>query len=224
MFNVKHPSADAAGQWIARINEWFDLQLDDGAVSALERYAKWLETEAVAAGAIGPDEPDRLWPRHIADSLVYAAVFAHRRGRALDVGSGAGLPGIPVAIACPGLEVTLLDRSGRRCALLRRVMRILEIPNARVLEADVGGVDDSFEVIVTRASLPPEQAFPRIRRLLAPGGEAVVGLSRQSPPDAAALVDAAARHGLQAEMVTIPADVLDSPAWLLRMTPRDQHS
>ncbi len=221
---MKHPSAGGAGEWIARFNDWSNLELDDGAVSTLERYAEWLETEAVAAGAIGPDELDRLWPRHLGDSLVYAVVFGHRRGGALDVGSGAGLPGIPVAIACPHLEVTLLDRSGRRCALLRRVVRILGIPNARVLEADVDGIDDTFEVVVARASLRPEQTFPRIRRLLAPSGEAVVGLSRQSPPDVAVLVAAAASHGLQAEMVTIPADVLDSPAWLLRMTKRDQHS
>ena len=221
---MKHPSAGGAGQWITSINEWSDLELDDGAVSALERYAEWLETEAAAAGAIGPDELDRLWPRHLGDSLLYAAVFGHRIGTALDVGSGAGLPGIPLAIACPHLEVTLLDRSGRRCALLRRVVRILEIPNARVVEADVDGIDDTFEVVVARASLPPDQAFPRIRRLLAPGGEAVVGLSRQAPPDGAALMAAAALHGLWAEMVTIPAEVLDSPAWLLRMTLRDQHS
>jgi len=221
---VKHTSADTSGQWIARINEWSNLELDDGAASALERYAEWLETEAVAAGAIGPDELDRLWPRHVGDSLLYAAVFRHRRGGAIDVGSGAGLPGIPVAIACPHLEVTLLDRSGRRSALLRRVVRILRVANVRVLEADIDVIEGTFEVIVARASLPPDQAFPRVRRLLAPGGEAVVGLSRQSPPDAAALVAGAARHGLQAEMVTIPADVLDSPAWLLRMTHRDQHS
>jgi 16S rRNA (guanine527-N7)-methyltransferase len=224
MFNVKHPSSAGAGPWLARVDDWANLGLDDKAVVTLEHYVGWLATEAVAAGAIGPDEVDRLWPRHIADSLVYAAAFEHRHGDALDIGSGAGLPGIPLAIACPGLEVTLLDRSGRRCALLRRVVRILELTNAHVREGDVDTVDPGYGLVVARAALPPEQALLRISRLLAPDGEAVIGLSRRFRPDGIRLVADAARHGLAAEMLTVPADVLDSPAWLLRMTPRERHS
>ncbi len=221
MFNVKHPSTGGPDLWIERLRRWSGLELDDDAVARLEQYAAWLSTEALAAGGIGPDEASRLWPRHLADSLSYAAVFVGRQGSALDIGSGVGLPGIPLAIACPHLDMTLVDRSGRRTALLRRVVRILNLSTTRVVEADVDAIDGNHDVIVARASLPPEQLFPRIRRLLATTGEAVMGLSRQTPPDAAGLDTAAAGHGLQTEVVSIPPEVLDSPAWLLRMTHRE---
>jgi 16S rRNA (guanine527-N7)-methyltransferase len=224
MFNVKHPSAGAAALWTSRLSQRCGLEVDDEALTALDRYATWLATEAAPAGAIGPDEVERLWPRHLADSLAYAAGFNHRQGRALDIGSGAGLPGIPLAIVRPGLQMTLLDRSGRRTALLRRVVRILGLPNVRVVEADVDTIRTSYDVVVARASLPPERAFCRIGRLLSADGEAVVGVSRHASPDAAGLEAAAARHGLHAELVTVPAEMLDSPAWLLRMTHRDHHS
>ena len=221
MFNVKHPSTGGPDPWIERLRRWSGLELDDEAIARLEQYGVWLSTEALEAGGIGPDETSRLWPRHLADSLSYAGVFVHRHGSALDIGSGVGLPGIPLAIAYPDLEMTLLDRSGRRAALLRRVVRILGLPNARVVEADIDQIEAHYDVIVARASLPPEQAMPRIGRLLATGGEGVVGLSRQTPPDGARLEATAARHGLVSEVVSIPPGVLDSPAWLLRMTHRE---
>jgi 16S rRNA (guanine527-N7)-methyltransferase len=136
----------------------------------------------------------------------------------LDVGSGVGLPGIPLAIAFPDVEVVLLDRSGRRSLLLRRVTRILGLENTQVLESDVERVDRRFPGMTFRASLPPPTAMAAARRLLEVGGRAVLGLSRSLAPDEAALQVEADAAGLLAQVVAVPTRILDSPAWLLRIS------
>jgi 16S rRNA (guanine527-N7)-methyltransferase len=124
----------------------------------------------------------------------------------LDVGSGVGLPGIPLAIALPNTEITLLDRSGRRCGLLRRVLRVLELPHVTVRQADIVQEQIGAEVVVSRASLPPEQLLPHLRRLA--GNIAIVGGSTTAPIEVSGY-----------STVKIESRYLDSPRWLLIMRP-----
>jgi 16S rRNA (guanine527-N7)-methyltransferase len=197
----------------ARAAAWANVPWDESTEAALSRYAEWLATEGIAAGGLGPDEGDRLWHRHIADSLLFAG------GRPsstpppdlIDVGSGLGLPGIPLALVWPACQVVLLERSGRRAGLLRRVVRILGVDNVAVIETDVRQYRDRAEMVTFRASLPPPRAFIEGRRLCRPGGTVVVGLSWSE--------DAAAPPGV--EVITVPPAVLDSPIRLLRMTVHD---
>lgn len=171
------------------------------------------------AGALGPDEALRILDRHLADSLCFAGVLGTPLpSPVLDVGSGSGLPGIPIAIAFPPVRVTLLDRSEKRAALLRRAIRVLGVENAAVLEGDVAGVDRTYPALTFRASLSPEAAMRAVPRLLDPGGVAVLGLSRAQAPDQGPLRRVASEVGLDIATKPIPADILDSPAWLLRMT------
>jgi len=201
--------------------EW--LGVPDVKVRAtIDRYAEWLATEARAAGGIGPHETDRLLDRHLADSLSFAAGFpTGLPATVLDVGSGVGLPGIPLAIAFPGNQLVLLDRSGRRTRLLRRVVRVLKLANVDVMESDVAAVTQPCPGITMRASLPLARAVEVANRLLTAGGTAVIGLSRSGLPDARQLRAEVGAQGLDADVVEIPPHVLDSPAWLLRITRRD---
>lgn len=179
--------------------------LDDHQVEALESYRHWLITEAVRSGGIGPHEVSRIDTRHIADSLLFSAFLAED-GVVWDLGTGAGLPGIPLAILLPSVQFVLVDRSGRRIDLLNRVLRILGLGNAEAKHGDIKRLRGSVDQIVSRAALPPERLLTPVRSLLEPGGVAVVGGSWEKAP---------AVEGWTTEEVGL--DALDRSVWFLMM-------
>ncbi len=199
-FHVKHSEV-----W-ARCAAWAGIQLDSEANARLEVYEQWLATEAIDAGGLGPRERDRVHDRHIGDSLLFAGGLDPNPENVLDVGSGVGLPGIPLAIAMGGTSFTLLDRSGRRVDLLRRVTRILELENVTVEQGEIKARSRQEAAIVSRATLPPNQARALFSHMLRPHGVAVLGGSWTQPP-----VD----EGWT--VIEIPPTVLDHRIWLLMM-------
>lgn len=212
-----HPS-------VTRAADWAGIPLTDEQHALLRSYATWLVEEAIPAGGLGPREAERIWDRHIADSLTFGVGWGSRGpAELLDVGSGVGLPGIPLAIAWPDTYVTLLDRGGRRVRLLRRIVRILALPRVRVAQGDVFSVADEWEAIVFRGAVKAAETVGLASRLLAAPGRTVVGLSRrpEPPPRSQDLVTLAEALGLQAEIRQIPQGVLDGPAWLLIMARDD---
>lgn len=176
----------------------------------LVKFRQWLAGEAIPAGALGPAEMDRLDDRHIADSLLFLHGWCRDGGPETiwDLGSGAGLPGIPLAVLLPDTRVRLVDRSRKRGALLRRGVRVLGLDNVDVEEADVEDLTGTTPMIVSRASLSPDRLSPVVRDHLVPGGVAVAGGSwvsrpREVPPGW--------------EVKEIPPDSLDRSIWLLIM-------
>lgn len=207
--------------------EWAGHELDDLAREQLEAYALWLEAEAIPAGGLGPREGERLWTRHIGDSLVFAAGWRTEAPQEiLDVGTGVGLPGIPLAILWPECEVTLLDRGGRRIRLLQRVVRVLDLHNVAVFQGDVFDVADEFSGVVYRGSVKAPESVGLSAKLLDIPGTAVLGLSRrEEPPERSRdLIGVANALGLDAEVVGVPPTILDGPAWLLIMRAGEQVS
>ncbi len=200
--------------------DWVGYPLDDVAAESLEAYTGWLQTEAIPAGGLGPRESDRIWSRHVADSILFAAGWPCRAPReVLDVGSGVGLPGIPLGVLWPDTEVTLLDRGGRRIRLLRRVVRLLGLTNVQIFQGDAFDVADEWSGIVYRGSVKAAESVGLSARMLDTPGTAVLGLSRKTqPPDQSRdLVEVARAMGLDAEIVEVPPTILDAPAWLLIM-------
>jgi 16S rRNA (guanine(527)-N(7))-methyltransferase RsmG len=200
--------------------EWCGYELDAVARDGLEAYALWLKAEAIPAGGLGPREAERLWTRHIGDSIVFAAGWREEAPREiLDVGTGVGLPGIPLAIMWPECEVTLLDRGGRRIRLLQRVVRVLGLSNVAVFQGDVFDVADEFSGVVYRGSVKAPESVGLSAKLLDIPGTAVLGLSRRAePPERTRdLVGVANAMGLSADVVEVPPTILDGPAWLLIM-------
>lgn len=207
--------------WSA-LERWLGLSLSGGQRQRLIEYHGWLGTEAEAAGGIGPHEKGRLYDRHVFDSLGYLKGIEAEslvpqghpsKLRLVDVGSGVGLPGIPIAIARPDVDVVLLDRAERRTLLARRAVRILGLDNIEVRTADVDHVSEVFDVVAYRASLPLSEAAQAFARLAEPSGVGVFGISRLEeqpsvppPPD-----------GVAYEVSSERPEVLDSPFWLLRM-------
>jgi len=199
--------------------EWAGHSLGDDSLEHLEAYAEWLVQEAIPAGGLGPREGDRIWGRHIADSLAFSTAWDQAPREILDVGTGVGLPGIPLAILWPETDVTVLDRGGRRIRLLTRAVRILGVENVRVAQGDVFDVADEWSGLVFRGSVRAPEAVGVAGRLLGVPGTAVLGLSRRAePPDRSRdLVGVAEALGMTAEVVGTPPDILDGPAWILIM-------
>lgn len=98
----------------------------------------------------------------------------------------------------------LLDRSGRRCSLLARAVRILGLDNVEIVQADVAQVHHGADIVVSRGSLPPERLLPHLERLSAELG--IVAASTQREPDIPGY-----------ETQKIVSRYLDSPRWLLIM-------
>ena len=210
MFPVKH--AESA---LRRAAGWAGVELSVDQLALLTRYAEWLVAEAVPAGGVGPAEGARIIDRHVADSLIFGIGWVDDVPATLiDVGSGVGLPGIPLAIAYPGIAVTLLDRSERRTALAGRAVRILSLTNAVAVQGDVSHLTSSYGAATFRASLPIIDALDAARTTLDIGGTAVIGLSRSRPP----AQTPTAEPGETIQLLETQEGILDSPAWLLRMT------
>lgn len=193
--------------------------LASGQKDLLRTYAQWLIDEAIPAGGLGPREGDRVWGRHIGDSIGFAAGYDNTPGEVLDVGTGVGLPGIPLAILWPDTFVTLLDRGGRRIRLLYRVVRRLGLTNVRVAQGDVFAVADEWESVVFRGSVTAMEAVGLSARLLALPGTAVLGLSRRRalPESTRDLVSMASALGLEAHTEDVGSKLFDAPSWLLIM-------
>ncbi len=146
------------------------LELRAEALAKLERYLDLLEKWNRVYNLTAIRDRERMVTHHLLDS---AAILPHVTGpRVLDVGSGAGLPGIPLAIANPGLQVTLLDANHKKVAFLRQAVAELGLANATVESERVASWPTSarFETIVSRAFADLGEFVAASGRLLAPGG------------------------------------------------------
>ena len=195
-----------------RAAAWVGYELDPRQRDLLSEYHDWLAVEAAEAGGIGPHEEGRIWRRHIADSMVFGLALENSE-ECLDIGSGVGLPGIPLAIMCPSLRFTLLDRSGRRCDLMRRAVAVLGIENCVVSHLDITGVSKEFRSAVSRAAIPPEKMMIHVKRLLEPGGIAILGLS----PSGVTRNPLPELPGISSKVVSVPSNILDTGVNHLRI-------
>ncbi|WP_241242602.1 16S rRNA (guanine(527)-N(7))-methyltransferase RsmG [Brevibacterium aurantiacum] len=122
------------------------------AYPAAHRYAQHLATTGIEWGLIGPREIDRLWTRHILNCAVVAE-FIDDSDVVGDVGSGAGLPGIPIALLRPEAQVVLIEPMERRVEWLKMVVDDLGLDNVRIVRARVEELVDEemFTVVTSRA-------------------------------------------------------------------------
>ena len=97
-----------------------------GREEEIHRYAQFLGSVGIERGLIGPREADRIWERHIFNSLPVISLIA-QGSSLIDIGSGAGLPGIPIALARPDIQVTLIEPLARRVDFLQEAVADLDI-------------------------------------------------------------------------------------------------
>lgn len=92
-----------------------------------------------------------IWSRHIEDSLQLVPLIPVEAKTMVDFGSGAGLPGLIIAIACPSLSITVVEQDQRKAAFLNEAKRILRLSHVTVEEMDIAHIDARFDVITARA-------------------------------------------------------------------------
>ena len=182
-----------------------------------QEYVDILSSRGVDWGLIGPREVDRLWPRHVLNSVAIAGLI-DRTARVLDVGSGAGLPGIPLAILRPDLKVTLLEPLLRRANFLTEVVTELGLtPNVKVVRGRAEQHHDTYQVVTCRAVAALPKLLGWCLPLVAPHGEllAIKGENaEQELLEARSLLRSRRRTG---EVLTVKAHADAEPTWVIRV-------
>ena len=133
-----------------------------------QRYADWLTGPGIERGLLGPREAERIWSRHLLNSAALAGLLPPGAAVA-DLGSGAGLPGVPVWLARPDTAMTLIEPLARRATFLQEVVRDLDLP-IRVTRARAEDVADTFDVVIARAVAPLDRLARWARPLLGESG------------------------------------------------------
>jgi 16S rRNA (guanine527-N7)-methyltransferase len=163
------------------------------------RLERWLDALVATPGLTSVRDPAEARRVHLDGSLAALETVRAFHGPIVDVGSGGGAPGIPLAAALPEREVTLLESSRRKCAFLERWTA--ELPNLRVV---CGRAEeqppDEFGVVVAKALAPPPVAAEWCLPLVAPGGAAVLFVGPSARPEPVAEV----AKQLAAELVESP--------------------
>jgi 16S rRNA (guanine527-N7)-methyltransferase len=145
----------------------------------------WLERLLSTPGLTAIRDPEEARRVHVDDSLRGLPLVERFGGSIVDVGSGGGAPGVPLALALPEREVTLLEASSHKCAFLES----LPIPNVRVVRGRAEEqATDSFGVAVAKALAPPPVAAEWCLPLVRPGGAAILWVGPSAEPERVARV------------------------------------
>jgi 16S rRNA (guanine527-N7)-methyltransferase len=155
-----------------------------------QRYVELLATAGVDRGLIGPREAPRLWDRHVLNCLLLEQLIGPGL-RVADLGSGAGLPGVVLAVARPDLEVTLVEPLLRRTTFLTEVVEELGLREVRVVRGRAETLHglERFDVVTARALAPLARLLGWAMPLVADAGQllAMKGRSATDEIDAAAV-------------------------------------
>jgi len=138
-----------------------------------ERLGRWLDALLATPGLTSIRDRAEAWRVHVSESLDALEVVRRFEGPIVDVGSGGGAPGVPLAAALPERQVTLLEANGRKCAFLRDAAQVF--PNVTVVQGRAEEQEtDRFGVAVAKALAPPAVAAEWCLPLVAPGGAAIL--------------------------------------------------
>lgn len=180
------------------------------------RYASLLVTAGVERGLLGPREVDRIWERHLLNSAVVGELL--RSGEhVVDIGSGAGLPGIPLALSRPDVDVVLLEPLLRRSDFLTEVVAELgldiEVVRGRAEEPWVRERFGGTDVAVSRAVAPLDKLTKWSLPLLRPGGRMIAIKGERAPDEVREHRRVMAASGaVDVRVVTCGANYLQPPS------------
>ena len=146
------------------------VTIESAQAADLIAFERLLAAHGAARGLVSRADIPRLRERHTLDSLRAAAIPSPTTRTAYDIGSGAGLPGIPVAIACPSLHVRLVEPRRNRAAFLESAIDSIGLKNADVLGVRIEELTDRVDVCFARAVAPLEGAWQLARPRLVAGG------------------------------------------------------
>ena len=190
-----------------------------GGIDRARQFTGDLAAQGEELGLIGPLEIPRLWTRHILNSVLLAPLI--RSGRVGDIGSGAGLPGLVLAIARPDAQFFLIEPMERRVDWLRRETKVLELHNVEVIRSRAEEVKLSpwFDQVTARAVSALSKLIPLTVPLVRSGGELLFlkGATVEAEIEAAAKVIRRSRLA-DVEVITLGEGVVAEMTRVFRAT------
>jgi 16S rRNA (guanine527-N7)-methyltransferase len=188
-----------------------------------EQYAELLAREATVRGLIGPREVPRLWERHLLNCAVISDLMP-TGSTVCDIGSGAGLPGIALAIRRPDLQVTLVEPLLRRTTFLDLAVSTMELSNVRVHRGRAEDLQSEpewakgFDVVTSRAVAPMDRLARWSLPLVRPGG-LFLAMKGSSAPEELRSAAAVIRRlgGSQARVESVGQEWLTPPVTVVRV-------
>ncbi|WP_343600246.1 16S rRNA (guanine(527)-N(7))-methyltransferase RsmG [Mycobacterium sp.] len=216
MFHVKHIAQSAPPPAVVPPAPEAAAVLFGPRLSLAVRYAELLATSGVQRGVLGPHEAARIWDRHLMNSAAVGELLEAGE-RVIDIGSGAGLPGLPLAIARPDLSIVLVDSQLRRTDFLDAVVAELGLPVTVVrgraedpaVRRGVGAADAAASRAVAALDTVTKWSLP----LLRPGGRMLAVKGEGAPDEVQRYRRVMAALGAtDVRVVTCGRDYLSPPA------------
>ncbi|TFD07832.1 16S rRNA (guanine(527)-N(7))-methyltransferase RsmG [Cryobacterium sp. TMT1-2-2] len=192
----------------------FGLQID-----VIRAFTSNLADQGEILGLIGPLELPRLWSRHILNCAIVAPLL--RPGLVGDVGSGAGLPGLVLAIARPDVNFVLIEPMERRVAWLNDQVAALHLTNVTVVRAraEEARLADPLDQVTARAVSAFSKLIPLTAPLLRTGGELILMKGEGAEREVAAAAKTIRKYRLRnVEVITLGAGVLPEVTRVIRAT------
>ncbi|NDK32018.1 16S rRNA (guanine(527)-N(7))-methyltransferase RsmG [Nesterenkonia haasae] len=191
-------------------------------LAGAERYVEHLCTTGISHGLLGPREVPRMWGRHVLNCAVLGSELPES-GTVADVGSGAGLPGIALALVRPEVEFTLIEPMERRVDWLDMVIKDLSLDNVQVIRARAEEVADEVmaDVVTARAVSALKKLIPMTVPLLDDKGQLIFLKGRSAEAEIEAAQKALKRFRLRApEIHVLGRDMLEEPTTVVRTSRR----
>lgn len=184
----------------------------------LRKFHDFLCTAGVDRGLLGPREVPRMWSRHIANSVVIESLIP-LNASVVDVGSGAGLPGLPLAIVRPDLKVTLLEPLARRVSFLEEAVNVLGLTKqVDVLRARAEDVHDrKWDVVTGRAVANLTKFLKLTSKLVTPGGQLLPLKGEQALVELEEAQGFLTKKGLQGSILHVGQGLIDPPTTVIQI-------
>lgn len=184
-----------------------------------ERFAALLADQGVERGLIGPREVDRLWERHVLNCALLVEAIPAGTVTLADIGSGAGLPGVVIAIARPDLQVTLVETMLRRATWLEEVEQELDLglELVRSRAEDLHGLR-SFDAVTARAVAALDKLARWTLPLVTPGGYLLAMKGSSAAEEITAATPALERlGGVDPEVIVVGQGEVEVPTTVVRV-------
>jgi 16S rRNA (guanine527-N7)-methyltransferase len=213
-------AVDAAAPDVPRETDTAATALFGDRLALAQTYAHALATSGAERGLIGPREVPRIWDRHLLNCVALAELIPPGVELA-DVGSGAGLPGLPIAIARPDLTVFLVEPLLRRVVWLREVIAELGLTNVEIIRSRANAVAESdltFDVVTARAVAPLPGLLGLCLPLVRVGGELLAMKGDSAAEELAEAEDTLKQLGaVEWSVAVCGAGVLATPTTVVRV-------
>jgi 16S rRNA (guanine(527)-N(7))-methyltransferase RsmG len=155
------------------------VTLDENKEAVLHRYLELLRDRAIPLGLVSASDADRLYERHLLDCLRACVELTPADRHVLDLGSGAGLPGLVLATALPLTSFVLVDSRRRAAGFLELGVERLGLENVEVRMAPAGDLNVAVDVVTARAFGPIDRSWAAAWPLLRPGGRLIYFAGRR---------------------------------------------